>query len=111
MTLKEVAEIAKSAGVPMAYDHFDEDIAPPYLVYYYPSENDFIADGQNYANFRHVVFELFTAERDFEMEGDFEDELRDAGIVWYKSADYISDEKIYQITYETEVLINEQQQS
>lgn len=108
MTLKEVADIAKAAGVPVVYDHFDEDLAPPYLVYYYPSENDFMADGVNYANIRAVTFDLITHEKDFDLESDFEAELRDAGISWHKSTDYISDEKVYMTTYETEVLINEQ---
>lgn len=108
MTLKEVADIAKAAGVPWAYDHFDEDPAPPYLVYYYPAENDFMAEGENYANVRALTFELVTSSKDFEMEGDFEAEMRDAGIAWYKSTDYIEDEKVFMTTYETEVLINEQ---
>jgi len=109
MTLKEVANIAKAAGVPMAYDHFDEEPAPPYLVYYYPSENDPMADGENYANIRALTFELVMDKKDFELEEDFEDELRDAGIAWYKSTDYIEDEKVYMTTYETEVLINAEQ--
>lgn len=107
MTLKEVAQIAASAGVPWAYDHFDKEPAPPYLVYYYPAENDFKADGTNYVNIRALTFELITSEKDFELESDFEAELRDAGIVWYKTTDYISDEKAYMTTYETEVVINE----
>ena len=109
MTLKEIANIAASAGIPWAYDHFEEEPSTPYLVYYYPAENDFVADGENYANIRAVTFELYTSEKDFDLEEDFEDELRDADISWYKSTDYIDDEKVYMTTYETEVLINEQQ--
>ena len=109
MTLKEVAQLAASAGIPWAYDHFDEEPAPPYLVYYYAGENDFIADGENYANIRALTFELVTADKDFDLEDDFEAELRDAGVVWAKSTDYINDEKVYVTTYETEVLINGEQ--
>ena len=109
MTLKEVAEIAAAMGIPWSYDHFETEPAPPYLVYYYPSENDFVADGENYANVRALTFELVTSEKDFELEAAIEAELRAADIVWYKATDYINDEKVFMTTYETEVIINEQQ--
>lgn len=109
MTKTEVANIANAIGIPWCYDHFIEDPDPPYLVYYYPSENDFVADGENYVNIRSLTFELFTKKVDFDLEEDFEDELKAAGIVWVKSTDYLDDEKLYQITYETEVIINGEQ--
>ena len=109
MNLKDVADIAAAVGIPWCYDHFDEELSPPYLVYYYPAENDFIADGENYVNIRSVTFELFTKTKDIAMEAAVEVALREADLAWYKTTDYISDEKIYQTTYETGVLINEQQ--
>lgn len=109
MTLKDVADIAKAVGIPMAYDHFDEEPVPPYIVYYYPAEDDFMADGVNYANIRALTFDLITSNKNFELEKDLESELRDAGLSWYKTTDFNEDEKIYLTTYETGVLINEQQ--
>ena len=107
MTLKEVAEIAASLKIPWQYDHFDGKIKPPYIVYYYPNETDFIADGVNYANIRAVTFELFTKEKDFDLERAFESRLKAADLAWYKVTDYINDERIYQTSYETGVLIDE----
>ena len=49
MTIKDIADLAASSGLPWGYDHFAEGEEPelPYLLYYYPSENDFYADGEN----------------------------------------------------------------
>ena len=108
MTIKDIANLAASAGLPWGYDHFAEGEEPelPYLLYYYPSENDFYADGENYANIREVTFELYTRTKDAASERAFEDILRSADLSWYKQTDYLSDERICQTTYETEVIIN-----
>lgn len=112
MTIYDIADIAKSLDTPYAYDHFEQDydgdkVIPPYVIYYYPNDNDFIADDENYANIKAVVFELYTATKDFELETQFEAELKKAGLVWYKDEVYLSDERLYQIVYETEAYINE----
>lgn len=109
MTLEDVAAIPASIGIPWCYDHFDENVPPPYMVYYYPDEQDFIADNENFVNIRSVTFELVTKEKDFDLESAVETQLQASGLVWYKSTDWISSEEVYQTTYETGVIINEQQ--
>lgn len=106
MTLKEVATLIASFGFSCRYSHFSETPAPPYVVYYYPSENDVMADNSNYANRRQLFIELYTKGKDFTSESTIESALKGAGLTWYKQTDFLNDEKLFQTTYELEVIIN-----
>lgn len=106
MTLKEIADLIASFGFAYRYSHFSDTPTPPYVVYYYPSENDVKADNSNYANRRQLFIELFSSDKDFESESTIETVLKGAGLSWYKSTDFLNDEKLFQTTYEMEVIIN-----
>ena len=106
MTLKEVSDIVASCGYACRYSHTTETLTPPYVVYYYPSENDPHADNINYANKRQLFIELYTKGKDFDAESTVEAVLKNAGLSWYKQTDFLNDEKLFQTTYEMEVIIN-----
>ena len=106
MTKKEVADMVASCGFLWRYDHFSQTPAPPYIVYYYPNENDVFADDKNYVNRRSLHLELFTSEKDMTSEATVETQLAAAGLTWYKQTDFLNDESLFQTTYEMEVIIN-----
>ena len=106
MTMLEVAQMVASIGLPYRYSHFSETPQPPYVVFYYPAENDPHADNSNYINKRQLFIELFTNTKDQISEASVESVLRQHGLSWYKQTDFLNDEKLYQTTYEMEVIIN-----
>ena len=106
MTIEEVAELIESCGLEWRYSHFNDTPALPYIVYYYPAENDVRADNSNYVNKRQLFLELYTKTKDTETEETIEGVLRGAGLSWYKQTDFLNDELIFQTTYEMEVIIN-----
>ena len=53
-----------------------------------------------------LFIELFTREKDLTAEATVEATLKANGLTWYKQTDFLSDELIFQTTYEMEVLIN-----
>lgn len=106
MTLKEISTMVTSFGFPCRYSHFSKTPKPPYVVFYYPSENDVYGDNSNYVNRRQLFIELFTKGKDFDAEGTIETALKNAGLTWYKQTDFLNDENLFQTTYELEVLIN-----
>lgn len=106
MTLQEIATLVSSFGLSCRYSHFTNSPEPPYVVYYYPAENDVKADNLNFVNRRQLFVELFTKGKDFETEAVIETKLKQAGLTWYKQTDFLNDEKLFQTTYEMEVLIN-----
>lgn len=118
MTYKEVYDSIKditiSTGVtiPVAYYQFPADDPqnppppPPFLVYYYDGSDDFSADNKNYQKIRPLTIELYTDNKNFTIENAVESKLIANGFVFSRTEDYIDSEKLYMITYETEVLIN-----
>lgn len=106
MTIKQIATMINGIGIPNRYDHFTESPAPPYLVFYFPAQNDIFADNSNYCGKAQLHVELFTAEKDFANEALVEKALSDNGLSWYKSTDFLNDELLYMTTYELEVILN-----
>ena len=47
MTHNEIVAMLEEAGLPLAYDHFAEGESPdpPFLVFLFPSSDNFSADG------------------------------------------------------------------
>ena len=106
MTLTDIGNMIASIGYPWQYSHFPKTPDMPYLVYYYPTENDVFADNSNMVNRRQLFVELFTQGKDLTAEAKVEAALKNSGLTWYKQTDFLSDELIFQTTYEMEVLIN-----
>lgn len=113
MTEKEVFQMVKSIGLPVAYHHFEEGQSPepPFLVYLYPGTNNFSADGVVYQGINQLDIELYTDKKDLESEKRVEAVLNEHGFFYEKNETYIESEKMYEVIYEMEVLINEQKQN
>ena len=109
MTRKEIAQMIKNWDIPNTYNVFPNNIAPnpPYIVFNYPNINDFGADNENYVNIDILNIELYTKIKDFELEKQIETALNKCGFYYDKSEAYIRSEKLYQITYVMQVIIEE----
>ena len=64
------------------------------------------ADDTNYQRIVQLNIELYTSNKDFELEESLEQILKDNNLTYYKEENYIDSEKLYQIAYEMEVMIN-----
>ena len=109
MTYAEIASMIESTGLENAYYQYPEGEAPelPYILFYYPERNDFQADNKNYARIPQLNIELYTKEKDFDKEKLIEDLLDENEIPYDKEEQYIEKEKMYEVLYITEVIINE----
>lgn len=109
MTYAEIASMIESTGLKNAYYQYPEGEAPelPYILFYYPERNDFQADNKNYARIPQLNIELYTKEKDFDKEKLIEDLLDENDIPYDKEEQYIEKEKMYEVLYITEVIINE----
>lgn len=110
MTYQQIANMVQELGIPVTYYQFPNDKAPslPYLVYYYPNRDDMSADNTNYVKIESLVIELYTEEKDLELEQNLENILKNHNITYNKTDNFIDKESMYEIYYESEVLINEQ---
>lgn len=109
MTYDEVVEMAEETGLPLAYDHFEEGESPepPFLVFLFPSSNNFAADGRVYVKINALHFELYTDKKEPEIEAKVEAVLDKHGIFYDKSEVWIADERLYEVLYSMEVVSNE----
>lgn len=108
MTYEQISNMIKSLGVPYAYYQFNvgTQIAPPYIVFYYSENDDFMADNTNYATIKHLVIELYTKEKDFALETLIGATLNSHELPYAQFESYIDSEKLYMNTFESEVIIN-----
>ena len=108
MTREEVYQMVQSIGLPCAYFEFTEDTAqaPPFVVWLFASDTDVKADNCNYCDKEVLAIELYTKIRDFEQEKAIEDILTANGFCYSKEPNFIDSEKMWQIAYESEIIIN-----
>lgn len=107
MTREEIYTAIKSASLPVAYYAFPEGAVPalPFIVYYYPNSNNFGADNAVYQQIEALNVELYSKDKDFTLEATVEAALASIGF-WQKSEAFITSEGMYEVLYQTEVLIN-----
>ena len=108
MTYQEIAAMVKSFGLPFAYYQFEEGSGQqcPFVVFYYPNRDDFIADGKNYAKIVNLTIEFYADTKDFVNEDIIEGVLDEYEMAYEKEETYIDSEKMYEVIYTMEVLIN-----
>ena len=102
--MERLIAIIQGTGIPFAYDHFAEGESPdpPFLLFLYPGSDNFAADGIVYHRITEVHLELYTDEKNPEVEAKVEKTLDAAGIFYNKSEVYIDSEKLYEVLYRFE---------
>lgn len=108
MTHKQIYDMLAGSNLPVAYYAFPENQAPdlPYIVYFFTSNDDVIADNTNYVEIVQLNIELYTQNKDFAKEDALESILKSNHIVYSKESAYVNSEHMYQTAYESEVIIN-----
>lgn len=108
MTYQEVNQMVESFGLPYAYYQFPEGTEQPcpFICFFYGNSDDLYADNINYQGIVPLNIELYTSTRDLTLEAAIEEFLNDNGLSYYKEPSYIDTEKMWQIAYEMEVIIN-----
>lgn len=108
MTREEIYTMVQSIDLPCAYYEFPEDTkqAPPFVVWFFSADSDVMADNENYVDKEDLNVELYTITRDFDLEKTVENVLRSSGFAFSKEAAFIESERMWQISYEMEVIIN-----
>lgn len=110
MTFAEVNTMLSGVGIPTAYYQFTADTsqAPPFICFMYVRNNDFIADNTNYGKIEHLVIELYTDNKDFDMEARVENVLKTHNLVYTREETALNSERMYEVIFETDVMITEE---
>ena len=101
MTHKEVMQMIAETGIPFAYDHFAEGESPkpPFICFLFPGSENFSADNIVYAAFEILHLELYTDEKNPELEAGVEAILSKHELFWNKTEVWIESEKLYEVLY------------
>ena len=101
MTHKEVMQMVSGLGIPFAYDHFAEGESPkpPFICFLFPGSENFSADNIVYAAFEILHLELYTDEKNPELESRVEAVLSKHELFWNKTEVWIESEKLYEVLY------------
>lgn len=107
MTFKEVSQMIASIGLPFAYYQFPDSTQQtlPFICFIYDYD-DVHADNSNYVGRVVLNIELYTENKDFDMENTVETVLREHGMSWAKESTYIDSEKMQMTNYSMGVIIN-----
>lgn len=112
MLIAEINTMLGQTGLPKTYYSWPEDdpahpVPPlPYIVWYFPNTDNFAADDRVYSHIEALNIELYTRTKDFETEAAVEAVLAAHDIVWERQESWIESEKMYEVLYTTEVIIN-----
>lgn len=107
MTYREVKTMVESIGLPFAYYQFTNDtaVAPPFICFYFDESDDEPADNMNWAKIRTLYIELYTDEKDFELESTVETVLASNDQFFTRSETYLDSERMMMVSYEMQVVI------
>lgn len=100
MLASDLIEILKKAGTPVAYSHFKEKVNLPYITCIAVGRNTFGADNIAYASSDRYQIELYTAQKDFDLEERLETILDENEIYYEKSGDIPMEDKRNLIYYQ-----------
>lgn len=105
MTQEEIEKMLDQIQVPYRYFLFEEReaVEPPFIVWYLPDSNNFSADGRVYFRIDKMNLELYTDQKDFELEKRVEQVLSGVGLYWNKTESFLDEELMYEVLYEMEV--------
>ena len=106
MTLQEITMMVESMGLPCAYRFFPEKKVPPlpFIVFYYPNNDDFSADNINYVPILNLNVELYTKSKDIELEDSVEAVLTENDFYFEKTESYLPTEHMYEVLYEMQFI-------
>ena len=109
MTFDSIVQMLEETGLPLAYDHFSEGDSPepPFLLFLFPASDNFSADGAVYKKISTLHIELYTDKKDPVTEALVEGVLDAHEIFYNRSEVWIPEERLYEVLYSTEVVIDE----
>lgn len=104
MTLDQLKNILKTLKLPVAYSHFKKRVSPPYIAYSVTQTTNYFADNIVVKKVLNVNIELYTEEKNVELEESLEKILNDNELPYeIEGESFIEEENIYQIIYKITV--------
>ena len=104
MELNDLEVILKRTNFPVRYSHFKKKVETPYIVYINAYNSNFGADDKVYRKIKNIQIELYTNEKNLEIEKILEDLLDENDIFYEESEEFIESENLFQKIYEVRLI-------
>lgn len=107
MTTQEVNDMVAGFGLPYAYYQFEQNTvqAPPFLCFFFGPSSDFQADNTNFQPIRELNIELYTDQKNFEMEENLEKAFDALNLTYFKEETHLDKERLHMTAYTMDVII------
>lgn len=103
MTLEELKRRCERANFQYAYGKFEEETEPSHLIAVSIDTDNFMAENRVYFKSSSIKLDYTYVEKNIEEQNKIENEIL-GDIAWNKSDEtYLSDEKIWQVSYFFEI--------
>ena len=103
MTLAELKTRSEEQGFKYAYGVFAEPTEPPHLIAFCRETNNFMADNKVYMKDTPIQLDYTYEQKNIEEQNKIEDIIL-ADVAWNKTEEtYLSDEKVWQVSYFFEI--------
>lgn len=100
LTTEQFKEIIEKHNIPCTFSHFNDEIAPPFMLWIGPKVENFNADGIVYYSTNSYELELYTRVNTTEEEEKLEAYLTGKGLVWQKGEqDWLDEFKVFSTGY------------
>ena len=108
MNLMEFKSELETLGLPIQYQAFATGHAPelPYIIFYEDDSDNFFADNSNYYDGLNVVCELYSDEKDLELETKLQKLFFDNEIEYNSQQTYIDSENMYLKAYSVSIIFD-----
>ena len=105
MNLMEFKSELEKLGIPVQYRAFQVGQAPqlPYLIFYENDSDNIFADNHNYYDVLNVACELYTDEKDIELETKLHKLFYDNEIEYNSTETFIDSENMYLKAYDVQI--------
>lgn len=112
MTISEIANIIASIGLQYAYHHFPREQAqtlePPYIVYSFYGADDLYADNINFQRIPELRIDLYSDQKEFEIEDRIEQCFADNQMTYDKTDTYLESELLYCTSYSMDIVLTKE---
>lgn len=103
MTQKELYQVLKNTGIPVAYHHFSSPQCPPYIVYFRENTENIGADNAVWHKVENYIIELYTQKKDLVLEQRLESVFDQNKIFYDVYESWIEEEKVFKVSCEIQI--------
>ena len=110
LKLSELKKALDSIGIPVAYHHFEDSHAYPYIVYEEVSKTGVYADGINFVTYSGVQVELYTATKDPTLERKVANIFETLELPFTASETVVESENCFAVSFYLEIFLEDEEE-